>query len=494
MHLWIKSLDDEVRIEVNHGDGEETWVGNAAWNADGSKIVYLVTTPKTCEYYIRDVHGLRLSAPRLVYQCPPGSYGKIEFIHSDTRFVYTEARRAGAPYELFELDMLSGEKRKLPQPELVLGGNSQFDVHPSENKLLISSPDKQLWEGFYSLNLDTDQLDLLFAQDAYICCGIWDHSGQRVVLMGEYPAFELVSYDLQGKDPQVIYSGMHQLRSPHRHINGTDYLFVSGHVNQNVHYYALEDNQSRRLINTSVDDRLTALSNSTRQLAYISLSSGNEEIWLSDSQGNNQQKLTRFNDSRHYFDLQWFPDDSKLVGLTLNEVHVIDANTGAYKRLFLPQGEYKAVSVKDTSTIALSAKVNHQWRLHLYDLKQDKLEMYNDKWQFARFSPDAEDNLWVDTNYKVYSGPENDLSPVDTPLTARTLLSSKVISLQKWGNRLVWQVFDSGQYQLYQRTGNEAAKPLFTTDSRHFDLAPEGILYHKVESANADIYATSASL
>ena len=107
-------------------------------------------------------------------------------------------RAGSSPYELFEINLQTQLKKKLNQPEIFLGGNSQFDIHPFENKLLISSPDKQQWEGFYSLNLQTDELTLLFKQDAYICCGIWSHDGERVVLMGEYPAYQLISYDLNG--------------------------------------------------------------------------------------------------------------------------------------------------------------------------------------------------------------------------------------------------------------------------------------------------------
>ncbi len=493
MHLWIKSLDDETRVEVNHGDTSDTWVDSASWSKDSTKIVYLVTTSGRCEYFLREVNGLELGDPKLIHKCPNGSYGKIEFLHSDTRFVYTAAPKPYAPFELFELDIRSGETRKLPQPDLVRGGNSQFDVHPTDNKILISSPNEQLWEGFYSLDLDTDNLELLFEQDDYICCGIWDHSGTRVVLMGEHPAFELVSYDMKGEDPQIIYSGINQLRSPLRHSNGVDYLFVSGHVNQNIHYFNHLNGQSSVLVNDSVDDRIATFSNDTTQLAYIGLSSGNEEVWVSDSKGENKRKLTRFNDSRHFFDLQWFPDDSKLVGLTLNEIHIIDATTGAYERLDLPQSEFKAISVKDDTTIAFSLEIEGQWRLHFYDLLSRKLTIQDEQWQFVRFSINLEDHLWIDRENQVFSGSKESQEPISIDnLKIGELLLGKVFSFQKLGQRLVWQQFDNGKYQLFEQTGNEPTKMLLETDSSHFDLSAEGILYHQVESANADIYTTVA--
>ncbi|MBO1255966.1 winged helix-turn-helix domain-containing protein [Alteromonas sp. 5E99-2] len=490
MHLWIKSLNDETRVEINHGNANDTWVGPASWNKNSTKIVYLVTTPNSCEYFTRDIDGLKIGAPTLIHQCPKGSYGKIEFVHSDTHFIYTEAPQANAPYELFELNTLSGEKRKLPQPELVLGGNSQFDVHPTENKILISSPDEQQWEGFYSLDLETKNLKLLFKQDAFICCGIWDHTGKRVVLMGQHPAFELVSYDLNGKDPKVIYSGIHQLRSPHRHTNGIDYLFVSGHVNQNIHYLDNTRKEYKALMSASVDDRLAVLSNHGNQIAYVSLSSGTEEIWLSTLQGKQKRKLTRSNDTRHYFDLQWFPDDSKLIGVTLNEIYIIDEKTGIDEKLDLPQNEFKAVSVRDSKTIAFSKKHGEQWRIFFYDLQSNSSQIQSSRWQFVHFAPDSNDTLWIDKNGHVFTGETGFQQPLSTMPDIQDLLFGKVFSFEKLGKNITWQQFNYGHFQLFERNGKQPIKKLLKTDSNHFDLSAKGVFYHKIENANADIYTT----
>ncbi|HAI73664.1 MAG TPA: hypothetical protein DCL26_15165, partial [Alteromonas australica] len=92
---------------------------------------------------------------------------------------------------------------------------------------LISSPDKQQWEGFYQLDLETQQLSLLFKLNAYICCGIWSHDGQHVVLMGEHPARDIVQYTLDGSEKTVLFSCPLQLHRPERHSNRLDYVFTA---------------------------------------------------------------------------------------------------------------------------------------------------------------------------------------------------------------------------------------------------------------------------
>ncbi len=106
--------------------------------------------------------------------------------------IFSESLGIGKPYSLYSLQLDTGKAESLPQPDLHLGGNSQFDLHPTDNKLLISSPNEQQWEGFYQLDLDTQQLTLLFELNAYICCGIWSHNDEHVVIMGEHSAREIM--------------------------------------------------------------------------------------------------------------------------------------------------------------------------------------------------------------------------------------------------------------------------------------------------------------
>ncbi|MBU2114492.1 MAG: winged helix-turn-helix domain-containing protein [Gammaproteobacteria bacterium] len=285
MRLFIKQLSDGSTTEVMPEADSNAWVGPGSWNASGDKLVYLVASKEYCRYYLQSFAAMTLGEPQLIHNCPAGSYGKIVFSHADDEVIYTERAAADAPYQLFAFNLTTGKKRKLNQPALVLAGNISFDLHPSQNKLLVSSVDEQMWEGFYAIDLDNDSVTLLFRLDSYICCGIWHHSGKRVVLMGEHPAVQLVSYDLQGKDRRVIYAGSQRLHPPERHSNGRDYVFAAGRTNLDINFYHFSSGITQQIANTSVDDRLAILSPQHDNLAYIGLATGTEEIWLADSDG-----------------------------------------------------------------------------------------------------------------------------------------------------------------------------------------------------------------
>jgi DNA-binding winged helix-turn-helix (wHTH) protein/Tol biopolymer transport system component len=488
INLWVKSLIDEKSVEITHGKENELGVGPASWNSDGSKLAYLVASSNSCQYYVREISGLTLGEPELIHNCPVGSFGRISFTHDDNRVVYTESD--DSPYTLFEMNLATGVKRRLNQPEQFLGGNSQFDLHPTKNTLLISSPDKQQWEGYYSLDLETDELILLFKQDAYICCGIWDHSGERVVLMGDHPAYQLVSYDRNGNDKQVIYSGSQQLRGPQRHINGKDYLFIAGYVNQNALYYDFETQSDIFVANTSVDDRLAVFSEHNDQIAFIGLSTGNEEVWLTDKQGSQLTKLTQFNDSRHIISLLWSSSGNYLLGLSLNQIYLIDSKTGDSEILKIPQVEIRGLSWKSDQVIAYSTKRKSTWRVNYYDIKTHQVSYETPKWAFIKYTADPDDVLWQAQNGDLFVTIEQ--TPLqDKELNEVSFLNGRQFNLKKVGTKWAWQNFTDGQYHLMLKQElHQPAKEVMKTDSYHFDLSSEGLLYHSTDSLNADIYQT----
>lgn len=491
--LKVKRMSDESITVFDHGEAKTTSVGPADWSDDGTQIVYLVTTPESCQYFIRTVQGQSFSEPQLIHNCPVGSYGKIEFTHDVNKLIYAEAEGRNSPYSLFELHRQTGKKRRLAQPELVIGGNSQFDLHPTQNKLLISSPDKQQWEGFYELNLDTDQLKLLFKLDAYICCGIWSQQGDRVILMGEHPANQLLSYDLNGNYPYAIYSGNLNLRAPTRHSNGKDYLFPAGESNQNILQFRFDTQDSVELVTNSVDDRLATFSEKNQTLAFISLATGGEEIWLRQTASNTTnsalKRLSQFNDGRHYIDLQWRPDGKQLLALSLNEIHLIDATSGLWSKVKLPQREMRAVSFKDNQTIAFSVNVNGKWQINYYHLDTEKTSLEKDEWQYVKFSERKDDTLWIDQAGDLYAGSarkkvlELDAQKIDW-------LSGRIFNIQKHGEAWYWQRRSDHRLQLLQKKANLSPKVIVTTDSYHFDVSKSGVYYHQSPPQNIDIYRT----
>jgi len=307
--------------------------------------------------------------------------------------------------------------------------------------------------------------------------------------MGEHPANQLLSYDLSGKHPYPIYAGNLNLRAPTRHSNGKDYLFPAGEANQDVFQYRFETQTSKAVVTNSVDDRLAVFSEKNNALAFISLASGSEEIWLHDLSLNTSKKLSSFGDGRHYIDLQWRPDGKQLLALSLNELHLIDATSGKWSKLKLPQREMRAVSFKDNHTIAFSVNVDHQWQINYYHLDSDRTSIEQTRWQYARFSEREDDTLWIDQAGDLYLGPRQE-KVLDLQPYKIDWLSGRVFNIKKHGDTWYWQRREHSRLHLMQKKPNQAPTLILSTNSYHFDVNKIGIYYHQSPPQNTDIYQT----
>jgi len=485
--LYVKNTLSGEQVEIEHE--QEKGVGPASWNDTGTQLVYLVGNPESCQYFIREFNGMSMSAPKLIYTCNPGSYGRIKFTHNDNLLIFAESQAQGMPYSLYSLSLDDNTTQWLPQPDIHLAGNNQFDIHPTENKVLISSPDKQRWEGFYQLDLETQQLSLLFKLNAYICCGIWSHDGQHVVLMGEHPARDIVQYTLDGSEKTVLFSSPLQLHRPERHSNGVDYVFTAFTYNVNVDEYNLADKQSVSMLNDSVDERLAVLSPDAIHAAYVNLSSGNEELWLFNRNTQKRSKITHFEDGRHYLDLAWSPDQMKIAALTLNAIHVIDVKSGKAKPLPLPQKEYRGVSFKSPKVLAFSVKLDATWQVVEYHLEDNSMVRLPPKWKSIQYHAVADNWLWVDQDDKWYSG--GNATPFTMPKENVPAFYGRQFNVRKSGQHIAFYDRQKNQLQFFK---HQSEKPFVTIQSQegHFSLNGNIVLTsQKSSSANSsDLYQT----
>ncbi|WP_100643564.1 winged helix-turn-helix domain-containing protein [Alteromonas facilis] len=489
MRLYVKQLSNSAKIEVRPVDDDEAWIGPASWNKAGDKLVYLVAKQGYCRYYLQSFNDMVLGDAELIYNCAAGSFGKIAFTHNDDVLIFAERANSQLPYELFEYNLTTEKRRKINQPPLFLGGNLSFDLHPTQNKLLVSSPTKELWLGFYSVDLDTNAMSLLFELDAYICCGIWNHSGDRVVLMGEHPAVQLVSYDLNGQDRQVVFAGSQRLYAPERHPNGEDYLFPVGKGNLDIGLFLFSSGQPFNVANSSVDDRLATVSPAEDKIAYIGLSSGTEELWLADLSGNNHRKISQFNDQRHFLDLAFSPGGKKLAGLTLNEIHIIDLETYTHRKLKIPQTEIRSVSFKDEQTIYYSVKQDNEWVVKNYNLETDEANSIGGHWQFVRFENNDSNTLWLDRLGNLYQG--SDQIPISIPRAENlNIMTGARFNLRKLEDNWYWQRWHNDHYQLLKTDEHGHTSQITQNSSPNFDVFSKGVLFHSLESRETDIVRT----
>ena len=381
----VDVLNNQQRL-ISDGSGN---TGGAAWSADGSKLVYLYTNHQRCQYRMREFKGGQFVSDNLVYNCPLGSYGKVAFNHAGDGLIFSQRSELNTPYYLYQLDFQRKQVRRLAQPEAHLAGHSQFDLHPANNTLLVSTPDEQQRMSFYELDLENGEFKKLFSKQGFLCCGIWAHDGQSIVMMGPYPATQLERYNLQGELKNTLLHSAQTLGPPRRVANGKDYLFSGGY--QNIGLHLIKDDGSRQaLTDANVEESLPTFSDDDQYLAYVSNLSGQEQVWIRNFADNKNLRVSQFDDNQKYFDLRWSPDRSHIALLTMEGIRLLNISSGGFRDVSIAESEIRGMSWATVNVLSFSLKGMDGWRVHHYDLRSNRLIKLDEPWRFARYYP-AED-------------------------------------------------------------------------------------------------------
>lgn len=487
MHLFLKDLESDERLEIGQTVG---WNGPASWSQDGKQLVYLNTTGTESRYFLQALEGLKLGKPEMIYQGPRGSASKMIFTHDPEELIFAQRDDANNPYVLYSLNLKTKATQRLPQPALVRAGHYQFDLHPIKNELLISSPNTEHWLGLYRLDLESGELDQLFELQAFTCCAIWGHEGERIVIKGDHPAQTLLSFDLAGQQRRELLRVPFRVSTPARFPNGEDYVFAGGRLNRDLFHVSYQDQKREVIVSSSVDDRLTALSPNGQQIAYISERSGSDEVWIVETDSLTTRKLTAFEDGRHYFDLAWSPDGSALAGLTINEIHVIDVDLGRSHRLEIDNPRIRGISWRDSETLAFSLHLDGQWRAHVYHLPNHRLETLEEPWAFVRFALNPKDHVWIHRDGALFFGEDQKALDVQEP---QALIGPRFAVVKK-GQKLFYLKELSSSYALMvldleSQVQNELFQLAYPLG---FAAGETGIYFSDLETYSRDIYRSKS--
>jgi transcriptional activator of cad operon len=390
--LVIKNTATGVITQLSDNAGNAS---SATWSIDSTHLIYLYNNRSVCQIKRVYLSNNEISKKEVIHNCPIGSYGRVTYNHDNTQIVYSEKQIGKQPYLLYALDIESGYKQKLNQPPAYNAGHIFFDLHPNENKLLLSTPDEQQWHAFYLLDLKESTFAYLFKKDEYICCAIFDHEGNKIVVMGPYPNESLVEMDFTGNNITKIFNSTHIISSVNRITNSTDYIYSGSQLNFDISFYDEKLKTSVPIIDSSVVDRLPAISNDNEQLAYISREASTAQIWLYDVKYHAKKQLTRFVDHQHYQDLQFSPDDTKLSILMFYGIKLIDVSTGKTKLVKIPQQVVRGMSWFDDSTLAFSIKFYGAWRVHHYSTITEKITMIDEDWAYIKYSKNPKETAFI---------------------------------------------------------------------------------------------------
>lgn len=481
--LYLQDLQtsDTTQISDNSGDA-----GGGQWSADGKKLLYLYTNSEQCEYRIISFDNGQFGDELTAHNCPQGSYGKAIFSHDGNVIYYAERSASTHPYYIYSLDLKTNQRTKVKQPDAYLAGNREFDLHPNDNKLLITSPDEHQVLGFYVLDLDSNQLLFQFKKDGYICCAIWSQTGSRIVMMGDYPAKSLVSFDMNGKNQTVELSTNLRIGPPSRIPNSKDYLFYGGTYDFDIELHSFENKTQFTFANSSKGDYLPVANNTNTTLAFMSERSGEAQVWLQKLDSNIATKLTHFSDHQRYYDLTWSPSGDKIALLLINSIKVIDVENGKTSTLKLPLQEIRSLSWSDNANLSFSTLHEDKWRVNFYNIESNKITLGNMQWAYVSHDPNNGDRLTLDQQGNLHF---NDL-PIALNTSHSYIRKERKLEFRLHNKRIYFQQLDDKSMVMFD-TVSTVEKSLFSMDKDvDFSVSNKGIWLATLKHRTSEIYRT----
>lgn len=374
--LFLMTLPNGTPQKISLANGRAS---KGHWSLDESRVVYLYRNKGICEFHQIDFINGRAKPPRSIYQCLENSSSNFAYSNDNQTLYFVERSNQYAPYIAYQLNIATGEKQRLPQPDPIGKGNHHFDFSATANSLLLLSDQTPGNTSVYEVNLSKRSFHKLMEFDFFIDNALWAHESGHIVHQGPHPSYQLLKTDLEKQTSVVLVSDTRRINDAKRINNQHDYLFSSYMFNSDI-----EINQELTTdFNSSVTDFLPAISHNSKQLAFISKRSGYSKIWLKNLVTDELTSIEPPKQGRSFYSLHWSFDDKTLLANTSNGLLIFDVQSlQVNKTIELPLPAY-GVSWINEQSLVYSQYQDEHWQLFKYDLTTSIASPFNKQWAFA---------------------------------------------------------------------------------------------------------------
>lgn len=391
--IFLANTSEQIPLMISANDGN---ADHGKWANRDEFIVYLYHSVNRCEFHRVDMVNGIAQKPEVIYQCDGLWYTSFAFSHDNSKLYFIESQTAFSPYQAYELDLHSNNKRLLSQPVAKGVGHFSLDMHPDSGQLLLVSDQTPGQSTLFQLDVEKNSFQQLKSLDYSVYSAIWSHRKGHVIHPAQHPSYQLIESDLSSNDSRVLLSDSRRVTAPKRmDSNDGDYLFTSYLYNRDI----VLDESPDININSTVMDYLPALSHDTRRLAFISKRAGFSQVWVKNLKNNTLKSIQPPDEGRMFYQLKWSFDDQLLLANTDAGLLVFDANElSVIEQINLPLPAY-GVGWWDHRSVVYSHYENQNWQLYTYDwYTQQKLKL--EDWAFALAS--AEKRVFFDQQMRAY--------------------------------------------------------------------------------------------
>ena len=514
-YINIEDLTSKAIQSIAHPRGK---LSKPVWSPTENKLAFLYQHNHVCMIFSAELADIKNKDTwQSISECGSDSSPQFVFSPNGQYFYFNDRQSNTNGYQVFRVNLSTGQKEIVNQPITSGLGNYAFDISPDGERLVLLNSEFAPQTRIYTLDI-ADSVLTQTAQLPYLMRSVrWGHDNSTIIHPAPHPAYDIWQSDLKGEKLAIFASNTSRVKHLARINNGKDFSFVSYLLNRDIFFQQDKENNAGELIsyaldNSSVMDYLPTLANHSQQYAFVSKRSTTAEVYIStiDEKTNSPkqtQRLTFFNNPVKIYHLAFSPDDSQLLIVADNQLYIADISTLSVKPLPLDNIAIQGASWQDEQNLLFSTIKNNAWYFMRYNITSEQLTSLPSGYQAGLYSQATESYyLIADETSQVMQLKTINSSPEKTALVCAPNFKNRKLNLIETATGIAClSTNDAGfiQHDFLKpnsiEQGSTSKNTLFdstllnNTRNLDFDTNKQGMVYTKMTQSVADIMRTTSN-
>jgi Tol biopolymer transport system component/serine/threonine protein kinase len=332
--IWVKPVTGAGRLRLTTNPGEDL---SPVWSPDGQQIAFLRATDTETSVFISPAVGGIHRKITFLYPSRIEAVGRHLHWSPDGKFlVATDRKNADEPFSLVLIEVATGHKILVCTPPAGTIGDSSPTFSPDGKTLAFIRAVSSGIDDIYTVPVTGGEVRRVTSDRRYIISVAWTADGQHLMFSSNRGgSHTLWRIPVAGGTPERVSVRGENASDPVFTSDGKRMAYSQFYVDANI--WRLDPaGVPQKLISSSQYDSSPQISPDGKQVAFRSSRSGNNEIWIADSNGRNEWQLSHFAGSLTGTP-RWSPDGRSIVCDARPEgqpdIFVVDVASGKYVRI-----------------------------------------------------------------------------------------------------------------------------------------------------------------
>ena len=311
-HIYVKLIDAETPLRITNDAADDF---SPTWSPDGHSIAFLRFENEERGIYIVPALG---GTPRKVFtpmERIEWESGALSWAPDGKQLVFSDGKTSTSPSLIYSLDLTTGTAHAITSPPASWDGDASPAFSPDGSKIAFARGVEGWVRDVYVMSASGGSPVQLTSDGRMTASLAWSGDGNSIVFSSNRAGkFSLWRVPATGGSPERLPVGSEDAFSPTISRKGGHLAYIQATSNWSMKRLLLHTPKAKieTVWSASEQDSAPQISPSGQRIAFQSLRSGTQEVWVADMDGGNPVKLTSFGKSLTGSP-SWSPDSMQLA-------------------------------------------------------------------------------------------------------------------------------------------------------------------------------------